>query len=44
MTLSATALAAIVWGCVLLVGLVFAYLVVLVAREVRERRTSEPRG
>lgn len=44
MTLGPTSLAVIVWGSVLLVALLFAYLVVLVVQEARDRRASEPRG
>lgn len=42
MTVGPTALAVVVWGSVLLVGLVFAYLVLLVVRDARERGGSKP--
>ena len=38
MTLGPTTLAAITWGAVAVVVAVFAYLVVLVAREIADRR------
>ncbi len=44
MTVGPTTLAVIVWGSVLLVALLFAYLVALVVQEIRDRRASEPRG
>lgn len=44
MTIGAATLAVIVWGSVLLVALLFAYLVALVVQEARDRRASEPRG